>query len=407
MITKQTFLNNPRVSIGTGDITTNKYKDSISIGYKAGLLSQGTNSIAIGSLAGITNQTNNSIILNASGTDLNATNSGLYIKPIRNNGTSNILCYDPTSGEITTNVSSVGNAVTLDTTQTIIGQKTFTLPVIVSAGTGIVNSGTYPRLVNTGQSSSTFVTPGLQIGSGTNNGIYSSRTNLIDIGVLGDNYISLQPEGIYGSIPAIVFNQRVQLLYGTNASAPSLIFDNQNSGFYSDTNGIISLAIAGSLKYKWSSNSFEFAFPGTSNSPTLTWTNSGSTSGLYGNGLNDIRMSTSGTDCMSFTSNINIANKGIKIGTNGSDIKQVLVGSCQFTNVLLPNSSDSQSITFSSAFTSPPYVVCSVNSNDNTSQRFIVSSALSITTTGMTICVANSSNQSTNGTIVISWIAKN
>jgi hypothetical protein len=48
-------INNPNVSIGLGSIQTNKQPYSISIGYQAGIATQGTNSIAIGRNSRVTN----------------------------------------------------------------------------------------------------------------------------------------------------------------------------------------------------------------------------------------------------------------------------------------------------------------------------------------------------------------
>jgi hypothetical protein len=77
-------INNPNVSIGIGSIQTNKQPYSISIGYQAGLATQGTNSIAIGRNSGVTNQHQNSIILNSSDSILNSiTQNSFYVSPIR------------------------------------------------------------------------------------------------------------------------------------------------------------------------------------------------------------------------------------------------------------------------------------------------------------------------------------
>jgi len=116
----------------------------------------------------------------------------------------------------------------LGLTQTFSATKNFT------AGTGIATSGVYPRTSASNQQSSTFTTPSIQIGGSTNDGLYSSGTDIIDIGCNGTNYISLQPQGIYrfvgGTVdPAIVFNQRIQVLNGASgATSPAIQIDNPN-----------------------------------------------------------------------------------------------------------------------------------------------------------------------------------
>jgi hypothetical protein len=89
------------VAIGNNAGYTTQGINSVAIGKSAGLVNQGMNSIAIGNAAGFENQAANSIILNASGVDLNSTTNGLFIKPIRNAASPNVLSYDPTSGEVT------------------------------------------------------------------------------------------------------------------------------------------------------------------------------------------------------------------------------------------------------------------------------------------------------------------
>ena len=80
---------------------TNQGNSSVAMGNNAGHTNQGNSSVAIGNAAGSENQAPNSIILNASGAPLNNSTSGLFIKPIRNAASSNVLSYDPISGEVT------------------------------------------------------------------------------------------------------------------------------------------------------------------------------------------------------------------------------------------------------------------------------------------------------------------
>ena len=97
--------NNSAVSIGYWAGKTGQKNDAVALGRQAGEISQGRGSIAIGLLAGKNNQGNNTIALNATETLLaaNAFTNALYIKPIRSNINSNILQYNETTGEVTSN----------------------------------------------------------------------------------------------------------------------------------------------------------------------------------------------------------------------------------------------------------------------------------------------------------------
>jgi hypothetical protein len=73
---------------------------AVAIGSNAGGSSQGNNAVAIGHNAGNLSQSPNSIILNATGQALNNQTTGLFIKPIRNGGTTKSLYYDTDTGEV-------------------------------------------------------------------------------------------------------------------------------------------------------------------------------------------------------------------------------------------------------------------------------------------------------------------
>jgi len=90
------------VAIGTMAGTSNQKSNAIAIGYMAGFTNQGQYSIAIGNKAGETDQSPNSIIINANSSSLNTTTSGLFINPIRQEGTStgNIVVYNNSSKEV-------------------------------------------------------------------------------------------------------------------------------------------------------------------------------------------------------------------------------------------------------------------------------------------------------------------
>lgn len=96
------------VAIGNSSAQNNQSDYAIAMGYTAGQTNQGTNAIAIGNAAGTSNQAANSIILNASGVDLNNANNGLFIAPIRDAASTNVLSYDPITKEITYSTDAVG-----------------------------------------------------------------------------------------------------------------------------------------------------------------------------------------------------------------------------------------------------------------------------------------------------------
>ena len=198
-------------------------------------------------------------------------------------------------------IPSSGSFVDLTTTQTISGTKNFT------AGTGIATSGVYPRTSASTQYSSTFTTPSIQIGGSTNDGLYSSGTDIIDIGCNGTNYISLQPQGIYrfvgGTIdPAIVFNQRVQCMNSVSgATNPAIQFDNQNSGFYRQSQGVIGIGCSGVAIARWSSAGLGlFGVAGTAAAPAITMNND-TTSGFYRPAADQVGISCNGSQVGNFT----------------------------------------------------------------------------------------------------------
>jgi hypothetical protein len=89
------------VAIGRASANTNQGASAVAIGLFAGFASQGANSIAIGASAGRSTQPANTIILNATGANLNVTTeNAMYVKPVRNASTTNIVNYNTSTGEI-------------------------------------------------------------------------------------------------------------------------------------------------------------------------------------------------------------------------------------------------------------------------------------------------------------------
>jgi len=102
------------IAIGTEAGMTNQSHNTIAIGTQAGHYNQGENAIAIGKQAGQSGQPNQSIIINATGSALSGTTkaSALYIAPIQNATSSNVLYYDITSKEISYGTAPSGGGVT-------------------------------------------------------------------------------------------------------------------------------------------------------------------------------------------------------------------------------------------------------------------------------------------------------
>lgn len=103
------------VAIGVATGLYNQGHYSVAIGERAGygdVTPQGDYSIAIGSKAGYSSMASESIILNANTEQLNSSNPGLYVNPVRNVTSSNIMFYDAATKEITYGLASVDYANT-------------------------------------------------------------------------------------------------------------------------------------------------------------------------------------------------------------------------------------------------------------------------------------------------------
>lgn len=105
------------IAIGPSSGNTGQGLQSVAVGNLAGALNQGQRAVAIGSLAGAngqgdyavalgnfaggTNQPANSIVINASGVALNGSAAGFYVDPIRQQVSSNVVTYNPSTKELT------------------------------------------------------------------------------------------------------------------------------------------------------------------------------------------------------------------------------------------------------------------------------------------------------------------
>jgi len=98
------------VAIGSGAAYTGQGDGAIAIGADASPINQGDYSIAIGAGASVNSlQPNNSIIIDATGTQLAATGAGLFVAPVREATSGNVLYYDAATKEITYSAGAYGN----------------------------------------------------------------------------------------------------------------------------------------------------------------------------------------------------------------------------------------------------------------------------------------------------------
>jgi hypothetical protein len=121
----QTRQRSGSVAIGVQAGFTDQSANSVAIGNRAGTTNQGANSVAIGNRAGTTNQTAGSICLNASGVALNPNQAGLFIDPIRNVSTTNVVRYNASTREVSyfdeSSLFGVGTPITFQPSLTDSG----------------------------------------------------------------------------------------------------------------------------------------------------------------------------------------------------------------------------------------------------------------------------------------------
>ena len=105
-------LGNENIAFGCNAGMVNQGTNAVAIGTFAGTTGQGQFSVALGAKAATTQQHQNTIVINATGVELNTTqSSSLFIKPIRNQTSSQVLNYNPISGEITTDGVHIATGV--------------------------------------------------------------------------------------------------------------------------------------------------------------------------------------------------------------------------------------------------------------------------------------------------------
>ena len=117
---------------------------AVALGGYAGQSYQGEAAVAIGAYAGQTSQAANSIIINATGTTLdNTTDSGFFVKPVRyvSGGSSNVLGYNTSTGEIFDTGTSGGGGGSQTLEQVVAYGNTTSNTVIFSNALAMVITG--------------------------------------------------------------------------------------------------------------------------------------------------------------------------------------------------------------------------------------------------------------------------
>lgn len=108
------------VAVGVLAGENSQGKNCVAVGDKAGQFSQGDNSVAVGANAGNTNQHTKTIILNATGNVLNSDRTdALFVAPVRNVASGNILYYNTSSKEVS---YAPAPAVGVPSLETVLGQ---------------------------------------------------------------------------------------------------------------------------------------------------------------------------------------------------------------------------------------------------------------------------------------------
>ena len=231
------FQNQSGMAIAIGDFAGYQGQggNSVAVGRNSGGFNQGNNSVAIGLAAGSISQANNSIILNATGTDLQQTIANTFtVKPIRSLGTTNVLFYNTTTGEITYDIppNAIANNANF---------ANFAGNVTNSAQPNITSVGTLVNVTVTGNITST---------TGIFNGDGYGLSNINVSNIIGNSNFanfagnvtnSAQPNiTTVGNLTSLTVNDGV-----ANASTLQ---------FYPNANVVINTPVFGPLPYSSSKN---------------------------------------------------------------------------------------------------------------------------------------------------------
>lgn len=254
---------------------------ALSGGLDSQYVDQSTNE-SIGGVKTFTNQ----IVLTRDGQST-ASNASLYVNPLSTalSGANNYrwlyLAQPPTTG------STTGYVTLLE----IEGN-----PSGGAVNSAIrINAGNI-RLINgrfQSESSGTASTVAFQIGSTSNNGLYSSAANTIDIATNGTLRLSVNTTDVTSTLPLYV--------PAGSAAAPSLTFTGDtNSGVYSGGADIVNVATSGTERVSVSTTTVTSSLPiviplGSEAAPSLRISGDANT-GVFSSGADTLNVTTGGTE---------------------------------------------------------------------------------------------------------------
>jgi hypothetical protein len=160
------------VAIGSGSGRILQGTHAVAIGRVAGNDSQGASCVAIGAYAGQTNQPANSIVINATGVALNPTTTGTFIKPMRNETSTDSVFYNSTTGELSYSASindAVQNITATANNTTFAGNISSsnvkaTAQVAIGNNSGTTSQGTFTVAIGNNAGTTSQLTEAIAIG---------------------------------------------------------------------------------------------------------------------------------------------------------------------------------------------------------------------------------------------------
>lgn len=318
------------------------------------------------------------------------------------------------SSTYTDNITSSSGTVS-QVSDFLIGQRTWT-----GANTGLVyTSAASLRIVGppVAGTNVTITTPNsLQIDSG-NVRLISGRVLSTALGTAALPAISigaLLNDGIYSSAAGNINISAAGTLRATFTTASLSLASNygiSGSGTATITSGSGGFTSGGPVSSSLSSSAAACAIRPTNNANT----------GIFGSAATNVSVSVGGTTIISFSttgatitgtlssSGIATFSSGLKIGTNGTSLAQVLQGIVTFTTPNIATlGSATQAVVFPNAFASPPLIQLTLApgaSSTNFDSCTCSITSGTVTASGFTITLKNLSASSTTGNCVVNWLA--
>jgi len=184
------------IALGSGAAYNGQRTGAIAIGVDASPISQGEYSIAIGAAVS-TNaiQPNNSIIIDATASQLAATGAGLFVAPVREATTGNVLYYDTATKEITYSAAAGGTYGNVEV-QAYLQE----LSVISFTSSPATISGVQNFVTSNANVISTLTTGNVI----TSNGVYWSNGASILDGIASQSYVTTQINNLVNNAPALL-----------------------------------------------------------------------------------------------------------------------------------------------------------------------------------------------------------